>query len=141
MYYPDLTPYRYIRRVYTLKALNVGWLDDQHPFPKKKASEELFDALFEACLHKVNVFRGYHVCDFCSAFSFGTKVSRHGRAIILGSAEIRVKGKGVKVYAAPNLIYHYVAEHDYDPPQEFIEALLAARKVGIIQRWMWRFAG
>ena len=28
------------------------------------------------------------------------------------------------IYAAPNLIYHYVAEHHYAPPQEFVDALL-----------------
>lgn len=56
----------------------------------------------------------------------------------LGSAEIRVKAKDGRIYAAPNLIYHYVAEHDYDPPKEFIEALLQRslrrRILGIISR-------
>ena len=42
----------------------------------------------------------------------------------LGSAEIRVLGGGGKVYAAPNLIYHYVAKHKYRPPEEFIEAVM-----------------
>ena len=54
------------------------------------------------------------------------KVSRHGRETRLGSAEMTVKGKDGKIYAAPNLIYHYMAAHDYDPPKEFVEALLAA---------------
>ena len=53
------------------------------------------------------------------------KVFRQGQENSLGSAEIRVKGKDGKVYAAPTLIYHYVAAHDYDPPKEFVEALLA----------------
>ena len=53
------------------------------------------------------------------------RVFKYGRETFLGSAEIRVQGKEGKVYAAPTLIYHYVAAHDYDPPQEFVEALLA----------------
>lgn len=53
MYYPDLTPYRYIERESAPTVLNVGWLDAEHPFPKKKASEEVLDALFEKCLHLV----------------------------------------------------------------------------------------
>jgi hypothetical protein len=27
------------------------------------------------------------------------------------------------VFAAPNLIYHYVSEHEYQPPPEFLRAL------------------
>lgn len=51
MYYPDLTPYRYFEKKRAPNTLNIGWLDAQHPFPKKKATEELLDALFERCLH------------------------------------------------------------------------------------------
>jgi hypothetical protein len=43
--------------------------------------------------------------------------------MVLGSAEIRVKGAGGKVYAAPNLIYHYMKDCGYLPPQEFLGAL------------------
>ena len=124
MYYPDLTTYCYLKRESAPNVLNVGWLDRQHPFPKNKASEALLDALFESCFHTVNGTRGYQECQFCSAPSFGLEVSRKGRKMKLGSAEIRVSGKGGRVYAAPNLIYHYVAEHDYEPPKEFIDALL-----------------
>lgn len=126
MYYPDLTPYSYLSGDRPANALNIGWLDNQHPFPKKKASEELLNALFESCLHPVLNTRGWHHCEFCCPGpNFGgMKVSRHGREALLGSAEITVKGKNGRVYAAPNLIYHYVAAHDYDPPKEFLEALL-----------------
>ncbi len=41
----------------------------------------------------------------------------------LGSAEIRVFGNGGKIYAAPNLIYHYVTVHGYKTPDEFVSAL------------------
>ncbi|MCB9148107.1 MAG: hypothetical protein H6641_05050 [Caldilineaceae bacterium] len=41
----------------------------------------------------------------------------------LGSAEIRVFFNEI-VYAAPNLIYHYVIVHAYKPPDAFIEAVL-----------------
>lgn len=39
------------------------------------------------------------------------------------SAEIRVPGRNGKTYAAPNLIYHYMKDCGYLPPQEFLEAL------------------
>lgn len=42
-----------------------------------------------------------------------------------GGAEIRVFSPTGKLYAAPNLIFHYVEAHDYLPPQEFMDALFA----------------
>ncbi len=48
-----------------------------------------------------------------------------GEQIELGYAEIRVFGKRGKSYAAPNMLYHYVTDHHYKPPDEFIEALKA----------------
>ena len=124
MYYPDLTPYRYLERTTFPKLLNIGWLGIEAPFPRKKASEELLDALFEKFQDRVNQTRGFHRCEFCDRPSFGVEVSRNRKSTRLGSAEIRVEGKDGITYAAPDLIYHYVIEHDYDPPPEFVEALL-----------------
>jgi hypothetical protein len=42
----------------------------------------------------------------------------------LGSAEIRVFAVGV-IYAAPDLVFHYVRDHEYKPPQTFIDAVIA----------------
>lgn len=129
MYYPDLTPYCYFEGRRPPNTLNIGWLDIHHPFPRRNASEELLDALFERCLQYDVLTRGCHICEFCDEQKRGETltVRRHGREAWLGSAEITVEGKDGKIYAAPNLIYHYVARHDYDPPQEFVEALLAQR--------------
>lgn len=45
-----------------------------------------------------------------------------GESVQLGSAEIRVIGEQA-IYAAPDLLPHYVDKHGYKPPDEFIEAL------------------
>jgi hypothetical protein len=45
--------------------------------------------------------------------------------LLLGSAEIRVISNTGVIYAAPNLIYHYVHAHSYAPPAGFVEAVLA----------------
>ena len=129
MYYPDLTPYRYLERERSDDLLNIGWLAIEHPFPRKKAPEILLDALFDRCLEPVLQMRGFHQCEFCDVPKFAPiNVSRNGQQVALGSAEIRVTGKDGRTYAAPNMIYHYVAAHDYDPPAEFIEALMASRR-------------
>jgi hypothetical protein len=126
MYYSDFTPYCYIERTAAPNVLNIGWLETPHPFPRNAASEELLDALFEKCLDTVNQTRGWHDCQFCDVPpTLPLEVSRSGKNLGLGSAEIRVNAKDGRIYAAPNLIYHYVSEHDYDPPPEFVEALFS----------------
>jgi hypothetical protein len=42
---------------------------------------------------------------------------------LLGSAEIRVFSESGAIYAAPDLIYHYMVVHRYKPPDQFISAL------------------
>lgn len=51
---------------------------------------------------------------------------RHGVKRGLGSAEIRVTGEHGEIYAAPDLIYHYVADHHYKAPDAFVCAVLLA---------------
>lgn len=45
-----------------------------------------------------------------------------GEMVRLGSAEIRVIGEH-NIYAAPDLLPHYMTAHRYMPPNEFLEAL------------------
>jgi hypothetical protein len=42
----------------------------------------------------------------------------------VGDAEVRVRASNGTVYAAPNLIVHYVAEHKYRPPDAFLGAVI-----------------
>src|SRR5262249_25113044 len=50
-----------------------------------------------------------------------------GRHIGVGNGEIQVTGEGTTIYVAPTMILHYVAEHHYLPPDEFIKALRVGR--------------
>ncbi|HTW24902.1 MAG TPA: hypothetical protein VMD78_14950 [Candidatus Baltobacteraceae bacterium] len=50
-------------------------------------------------------------------------VEVEGRVFKLGSAEIHVKAPDGRTFAAPDLIYHYVAQHGYKPPLEFIDVV------------------
>lgn len=43
--------------------------------------------------------------------------------LLLGSGEIRVFNSAGDVFAAPNLIYHYILQHHYRPPDEFLRAV------------------
>jgi hypothetical protein len=129
-YFADLTPYSFLASAATSAALNVGWLDPTHPFRQEATEREFHHRLFAFCEHPVHRTRGIHRCAFCPVPGNGPaqRETLNGRTVVLGSAEIRVGGAGV-TYAAPDLIYHYVVQHRYRPPGEFIRAVLA-RRVG-----------
>jgi hypothetical protein len=113
MYFPDLSPFRYHGGAYD-GILNVGWLDDEHPFAIGEHSKEFIEALRLLSAKPVRLTRGFHVCPFCS----------DPRA--RGSAEIEVSGENGRRYAAPTLIVHYIEDHKYLPPSEFISAVVAS---------------
>jgi len=76
--------------------------------------------------------RGYHACEFCSKAPL-PHVLKSGKQVWLGSAEIWIPSTdGSLVYAAPDLVYHYVTAHQYRPPDGFIEGVIAS---GDSQNW------
>jgi len=128
-YFDDLSPYAYERMAAPrVMAKNVGWLDSAHEFPKAPASPGLLDALWEYCLILVTPTRGLHPCGLCD--SAPNVFERGGTKLLLGSAETRVFGSEGEVFAAPNLIYHYVAEHQYRPPPAFTQAVASGPRPG-----------
>ncbi len=45
--------------------------------------------------------------------------------MVLGCHEIRLPNMEKKyMYSFPTMLYHYITEHDYCPPDEFLKALL-----------------
>ena len=109
MYYPDLSQYNYIED--EDNTLNIGWLDVNHPFLKGALSDTFTERLI---LFRQYIVRdenlGPHKCHFCGKYR--------------SSGELRVFGRNNTIYAAPTMIIHYVVEHNYFPPQEFIDAVL-----------------
>ena len=75
--------------------------------------------------------RGWHQCPSCKGAAShgvrGTKAVRDGESVSLGDAEIRVVGKDGTWLIAPTLVLHYVTEHAYRPPAEFIDAVSRGR--------------
>jgi hypothetical protein len=113
-FFEDLTPYTYLDPEEEQPGtVNIGWLDRWHPFPTGATSKSFRAKLEQLCQQRVKRTRGFYSCDYCK-----------GRQKPISSAEIRVAGKG-RVYAAPELVYHYIVAHAYKPPEEFIAAVLA----------------
>jgi hypothetical protein len=101
----------------------VGWLSAKTGFPTEQPNDEILRLLWVYCSVSVNATRGTHACDICgnpmqSVFTKGAERLR------LGSAEIWLFSLEGAIYRAPNLIYHYVADHHYQPPDIFLANLL-----------------
>ena len=107
-----------------LPVLPVGWLDKEHPFPTEAPDPEVVYKLGQTLWDRENFMMGYHVCEFCEVPSPGFGVTVDNVPGILGSSTILVPGDGV-MYSCPDLIFHYVRDHHYRPPDEF---LLAVRR-------------
>lgn len=123
-YYADLSEYVYLRGdEHRPGTVNVGWLDGAHPIDVAPPTEELLDALWAYCRVSVAQTRGLHLCELCPPGTPPNIDERNGERLLLGSSEIRVFDDGA-IYAAPTLIYHYVAAHQYRPSPAFVAALL-----------------
>lgn len=146
-YYPDLSPYQYSGGSTQENVVNIGWLDGAHDYPQGAVTEQFVEKLWGFCLVTVDRSLGLHLCDFCAVPYIprlpgtGIKsllnrqerwqvVQRGEDIIVLGSSEIRVFGRDGTIYAAPNLVYHYVVEHQYRPPDAFIQAVLQGAQPG-----------
>jgi hypothetical protein len=149
-YFKDLSEYSYLKEARRSHTVNVGWLERWHRYTKQTVSEEIAQLLWNFCKISIAQTRGFHVCNLCDKIDWlggqviGTLARRIGcfnawrpnrklepplracrgeESLVLGSAEIRVFGKGDTLFAAPNLIYHYVINHHYKMPDEFVAAL------------------
>jgi hypothetical protein len=119
-------------------VLNVGWLDGAHGYPQGATPPAFEEKLWAYCRVPVSRLRGLHTCEVCADPTDGFQATRGEEKLLRGSAEIRVFGSRISgprgaspdgppvrlVYAAPDMVYHYVIDHHYRPPDEFIQAVL-----------------
>lgn len=129
-YYADLTPFTYGGAEPDPTILNVGWLSVEHAMPKAMPSERFVAALKKITAEPINLYRGSHICDLCPrppmALSEGGIPMLDAPAEIRGNGEVRVRGEDGLTYVAPTLVFHYVIEHQYSPPQPFVDAVIAS---------------
>jgi hypothetical protein len=109
--------------------LNVGWLDSGHGFKKARLPEnprnsEFLNNLALYVQRPVITHRGFHECDFCPKRKYPIPEVHKGQRLKLGAGIFAVFGEGKKVFVSPTLIFHYVVAHNYQPPDEFIQAVL-----------------
>jgi hypothetical protein len=131
-YFKDLTSYEYYPG--EPETLAVGWLSQEHEFKRGSVPIAFVDELQRFYMNKLEVItRGHHVCEFCTPPA--DIVSMDNRYIDVweyfrsGNGEIRVRSENGTLYSAPALLLHYISEHQYQPPQEFINAVLYQRSI------------
>ena len=123
MYFEDLTSYCYSKSEIDMK--NIGWLDAGHSYKQGEVPDGFKDKLWKYMRYPVKVARGSQMCPFCSLGQSEIPSSTYnGQTRKVGFYELRVWGLSDTVYAVTSLIFHYIDAHNYEPPKEFIEAVL-----------------
>ncbi|MFB7180360.1 hypothetical protein ACFCYI_21990 [Streptomyces sp. NPDC056257] len=146
MFYEDLSPYdyyhdesfgevssgvRFVSYEPAYERVNIGWLADGHPWPSGPVPADFTDKLLAVLVAQpVNEMLGLHECDLCPPLPNGgehaARTPRPGhRCAGVGTGEVRIPGPAGSAFAAPQLVGHYVADHGYQPPRVFIDAVLA----------------
>jgi hypothetical protein len=135
-YYPDLSPFEYYRGEEHM--LNVGWLSREQPFRRGPVPPAFAHELCLLAQHPVNTARGAHVCEFCEPprdlIAVCSNYEQVWEMFRSGNGEIHVRSSSGTVYCAPALVLHYVGEHQYQPPKEFVDAVLHHRELRCQQR-------
>lgn len=124
-YFADGSPYTY-RPEFEDGSVNIGWLDESIAYPKGDVPLNAVERLIDLCRDSINRTRGWHVCNLCppaGPIPSPTMTSSSSGDFPVGFGEIRVEGGDGVRYAAPDMIAHYIIEHHYRPPSEFLEAL------------------
>lgn len=126
-YFEDLTVYTYLGIDESYDYLNIGWLSCEHDFPTGQVCSRVIEKLERLAEKPVSLCRGVHYCEYCPppVFEKGDQdfVSRVLIDCPNGNGEIHVEGKNGITYVAPALLVHYITEHRYLPPREFLMAL------------------
>ena len=95
----------------------IGWLHPDYPYTKGEVPAEFLARLKEFAARSgdsaearyFGASGGYHTCEFC------------GRAH--GIANFGVPS-GDLLFVAPEMVVHYIEQHGYCPPPEFVAAVL-----------------
>lgn len=119
----------------------IGWLE-RPGFTIGPVPKECLDALVAALKNAVfsDGNRGIHGCTLCGQEFPEIRWNRR-KIPLRGHGHYLVQLRAV-VYMAPALLLHYIVDHGYCPPKEFVEAVLNGRfltEEDLVVRW--RLAG
>jgi len=124
-WYEDLSQCDYFGLVDESRLFAVGWLERGGSFPTGKLEELYVARLVELAANPWQPVRflGYHDCDLCAVSEGPTNFERDGHQVSIGASNLFLPAPKVGVLVAPTLVLHYIHEHEYRPPDEFLEAV------------------
>ncbi|MBC6309916.1 ankyrin repeat domain-containing protein [Listeria sp. FSL L7-1582] len=103
-------------------ARNIGWcISDEHVGKNTNVDKDLIRNLWDYIKRPVNKTRDAMLIE---------AVEYSDEKLNLGFAEIRVIDKNGERYAAPDLLFYYIVNGIYTPPQCFIDAVINGPKPG-----------
>lgn len=115
-HYPDLSTHCMVDWGPRVRA--IGWLCQFHTFTRGPVTPEFLDALTQHLKGpQLIMCLGVHECDLCPP--------RRGNTFFGGSQNIWIPTESC-VYVAPELVVHYIRDHSYRPPGEFMTAVMTA---------------
>ena len=101
------------------KIVAIGYLDSSEPFEKGEVSNRFLNKLREVWdTGLVLMSMGFHECDFCEG-GYGTNERAKS-----SSEKMLVDEKNKIKYVFPEMIFHYIKKHNFQPKQEFIEFVM-----------------
>lgn len=121
-YFPDLAPCRYYGDEWSHRRLSVGWLELGHEYSGGPVAPAVLERLRDMMNYATGMSLGSHFCEFCLGHTYQN--AGWGR-VASGSVTLSVPGDRGCVYETPQLVVHYIEAHNYQPPAEFCEAVLA----------------
>jgi hypothetical protein len=112
MFIEDLSTNAYFAIGDNVRA--VGWLEAEYPYARGAVPPEFLARLKEhvATAYQPVYFMGVHECSLCP----------EGKEAV-GASNVMIPTERL-IYIAPELVVHYIEDHGYRPPQEFIDAVM-----------------
>ncbi|WP_049804481.1 DUF7919 family protein [Microlunatus phosphovorus] len=125
-FFSDFSNYRY--RATLVPMVNIGWLGAGRSFPTGPVPTDVIEKLMLLTEDLHNIMRGVHDCEFCqeeSPIRLAAKVPRG--YVSLGMGELHRIDVDETIFTAPSLVIHYIIQHNYQPPENFIRAVREGR--------------
>lgn len=124
-YFKDLTPLAG-SPLESSACLAAGWLEPEYAYPQGPLQPFVVERLIELLVDPWQPFAdmGTHDCGFCRLTGGPCQFTYGNTSIQMKVNNLFVPSEQ-HVFVAPSLILHYMDAHQYCPPQEFQEAVLA----------------
>jgi hypothetical protein len=101
----------------------IGWLEVGHPFTRGPMPGDVLAVLKNHVVkaHQVVCFMGFHECSLCPEGRQRTGLDN----LVVPTRE--------RLYVAPGLVVHYIEDHGYRPPYEFLVAVQTCPEQGSVE--------